>query len=188
MDCSICFEAITKATGSTTLSCEHVFHFRCIDNWFGKQVWDDLPQSCPCCRNEGTELDRCEVIQDDEDDEDYEEEEEEEEISLQDRIQRELSSDFLLERNHLTGQFLITPRDTLALQQVRSLFGPLNVLDEEEHPGVSSQEVAARKIQAFFRYNQSRVHAARKIQSIFRGNQVRNTYGAAMTLMRLLKN
>ncbi len=115
----------------------------------------------------------CEVVEDDDDDEDYEEEEdeEEEEISIQDRILRELSSDFLLERNLYTGQFLITPRETLALQQVRSLFGPLNELDEEEQPEIPSQEVAARKIQA-----------------IFRGNQVRSTFGAAITLMRFLKN
>lgn len=59
MNCSICFEAITKASGSTTLSCEHTFHFRCIQTWFSKQVDQDFSQSCPCCRDKGTELDRC---------------------------------------------------------------------------------------------------------------------------------
>ncbi|CAL4082635.1 unnamed protein product [Meganyctiphanes norvegica] len=41
--CSICLEAlVTRPTG--TLTCEHVFHERCIRNWLERQ------SSCPNCR------------------------------------------------------------------------------------------------------------------------------------------
>ena len=55
MDCSICYEAITEATGKTSLGCSHVFHFRCIVKWFDSQVENDIKESCPCCRHEATE-------------------------------------------------------------------------------------------------------------------------------------
>jgi hypothetical protein len=49
-ECSICFEDITVATGSTTLSCGHVFHFSCIANWFCNQQTEKT--SCCLCRKE----------------------------------------------------------------------------------------------------------------------------------------
>ena len=160
-------EPITKETGSTVLSCEHAFHFRCIDSWFGKQVWEGLEQTCPCCRNQGSHLDRCEVMEPDdeeeEDDETYADAESETATDMPDEDELE---DVRWERIG-PGRWMIINAQEMAFEGIRSLFGPLNELDAvEEDP----KEVAARKI-----------------QSIFRGNQVRNTHEAAVGLMRLFQ-
>lgn len=47
MDCTICFDAITDATGHTRLHCGHTYHFTCIVRAFMAQ---DTPSSCPLCR------------------------------------------------------------------------------------------------------------------------------------------
>lgn len=161
-------EAITKQTGSTVLSCEHAFHFRCIDSWFGKQVWDGLDQTCPCCRNVGAGLDRCSVVH--EDDEEQEEEEDDETYAdaesqaATDMPDEDELDDVRWERLG-PGRWMLINSQEMALEGVRGLFGPLNELDAmEEDP----RDVAARKIQA-----------------IFRANQVRNTHEAAVGLMRL---
>jgi hypothetical protein len=173
MDCSICFDAITKETGSTTLSCEHVFHFRCIDEWFTKQLLDNLHQTCPCCRSEGAELDRC-MYEEVEEDDDYatEEDAESETASDANSILNEIPwevSDLLWERGG-EGRWVVTSRQELAYQSFRSLFGEMNELElEDEQP------------------EDPRIVAARKIQAIFRGNQVRNTHGAAVNLLRLFQ-
>ena len=52
MDCSICFEAITKETGHSVLSCSHSFHFCCLAKWFNSQVDKEAKESCPLCRHE----------------------------------------------------------------------------------------------------------------------------------------
>lgn len=52
MDCSICYEAITKETGKLVMSCEHTFHYRCITSWFYTKTTDG--GSCPLCRHEAT--------------------------------------------------------------------------------------------------------------------------------------
>jgi hypothetical protein len=170
MDCSICMEAITKATGSTVLSCEHAFHFRCIDSWFTKQVCDDLAQTCPCCRNGGCEMDRCSVIEMEEEEED---EEDDDETYAGDDVESQAATDMPDEEELEDirwerlgpGRWIITTSYELAMEGFRGLFGPLNELDAvEEDP---------------------RSVAARKIQAIFRGTQVRNTHKAAMGLMRL---
>lgn len=164
-------EAITKATGSTVLSCDHAFHFRCIDSWFTKQIYDDLPQTCPCCRNGGCEMDRCSVVEmgdDDEDDEDAtledaESQSADEEDSLMNDMPEDL--DDLQWQRIGPGQWLIVSGQEVAYEGVRNLFGPLNELDAyEEDP----RQVAARKIQA-----------------IFRGTQTRNMHVAAVGLIRL---
>ena len=46
MECPICYDAITKESGITTLSCEHSFHLSCIATWIIKC------ETCPCCRKE----------------------------------------------------------------------------------------------------------------------------------------
>ena len=154
MDCSICMDEINKQTGIVTLSCEHSFHFRCIDSWFTKQIWDDLDQTCPCCRNGGGEMDRCEVqaVEEDEedDDESYEDEGDEEEEVDYPLVERILDAvpqeDFLIERNNITGQVLVTPLHQVALERFRNLFSYLNEWEPE-----TPQQVAARKIQAVYR-------------------------------------
>lgn len=47
MDCSICQEPATAATGQATLSCGHGFHVGCIAGW----LVAGGPKSCPNCRN-----------------------------------------------------------------------------------------------------------------------------------------
>lgn len=47
MDCSICQESATAATGQATLSCGHGFHVGCIAGW----LVSGGPKSCPNCRN-----------------------------------------------------------------------------------------------------------------------------------------
>ena len=162
-------EAINKQTGVTTLSCEHSFHFRCIDDWFYKQLSDGHRQSCPCCRGEGGELDRCafEEVEDD-DDETYEDAESQTaSVDDDDRLAEMLMSDeWILERNVRTGQLLFTPAIEVSLSQVRNLFGPLNDLDAE--PTRPIQDTAARKIQA-----------------IFRGYKTRETFQAVRALHQL---
>lgn len=177
MDCSICMDAITKQTGLVTLSCDHSFHFRCIDEWFTKQLLDDLNQTCPCCRSEGAQMDRCncEIVEeeeeeyDDEDDESEDEEDESDSISHEDRLADMLmSDDWVLERNVRTGQLLFTPAIEVSLMRVRNLFGPLNDLDAGSAPVLDS--------------------AAKKIQAVYRGYKVRTTLEtrkAARSLMDL---
>lgn len=175
MDCSICFEAITKQTGSTTLSCEHAFHFRCIVNWFDKQIMDDLEQTCPCCRGKGQDMDRCEIqaLEEEEDDDETYEDEESETASEADEEDRDvdgrawwdgdLSADFRWERTG-AGQWLITSNRQMAFDSLQALFGPLNQLEAVETP----EEIAAKKIQA-----------------IFRGYQDRKVYQGVRSLLRL---
>lgn len=163
-------EAITKATGSTVLSCEHAFHFRCIDSWFTKQICDDLAQTCPCCRNSGCEADRCSVIEMEDDDE-----EDDDETYADDDIESQTASDMPDEEELEdirwerlgAGRWIITTSYEVAMEGVRSLFGPLNELEIEEKKE-APHDVAARKIQA-----------------IVRGTQVRKTHTAAMGLMGL---
>lgn len=42
--CSICHEDINDTTGSTKLSCSHLYHLGCIVKWLS------INPSCPCCR------------------------------------------------------------------------------------------------------------------------------------------
>ena len=55
MDCAICYDAITAATGKVELSCSHSFHFSCLTTWFATQNGNNHTQSCPCCRHESNE-------------------------------------------------------------------------------------------------------------------------------------
>ncbi len=169
MDCAICFEAITKQTGCTTLSCDHSFHFRCIDEWFTKQLLECLNQTCPCCRSEGAELDRCmcEVVEeeeDDEEDEDYEDEpEDDESVSISSEDDEMAEGDMVWVRVS-PGRWIVTATTAVAYENLRSLFGPLNEPDFVEDPSVE---------------------AARKIQAIYRGYKTRELYKAASGLRAL---
>lgn len=161
-------EAITKATGSTVLSCEHAFHFRCIGSWFTKQVMDDIAQTCPCCRSGGCEMDRCSVQEyevdeeEEDDDETYVDAESEAATDMPDEEELE---DIRWERLG-PGRWMIVNSQELAMECLRNLFGPLNHLEVEE---MTPQEVAVRKIQA-----------------IFRGNKTRQTFHAARVLTQLM--
>jgi hypothetical protein len=214
MECSICFEDITKQTGSVVLSCEHPFHLRCITKWFFEQGLKDLPETCPCCRSEGTQLDRTCLLdeasdeEEEDDDESYEEEEQEDEdIESLNDLAREIQQGlFRLERQP-SGEWVIQNNQELAFDSFRSMFGPLNQLDEvDESPvvqrfslyhwrrdvGIITRPASNREVrflEDFVHTNRERdrEEAATKIQAFFRGNQVRNTHNAAVALMRLFQ-
>ena len=213
MECSICIEEITKQTGCVTLSCEHNFHFRCIDSWFTKQIFDDLPQTCPCCRSAGTELDRCSVAEaNDDDDASYEEEDGVSEAgSLDEFAERIWDGTLRLERNS-SGQWVLIDMEEVAYDSLRSVFGPLNDLDEEapmlpapallrfpegdprrrvvyhwEQDAGVIVDLPPNYVEELEQQETAQQEAARKIQAFFRGNQVRNTHNAAVALMRLFQ-
>jgi len=73
MDCSICFDAINASTGSTTTSCGHTFHFRCLAHWSIQKIQAADHQNCPLCRHEMVESERLPEPADDEEDEEDEE-------------------------------------------------------------------------------------------------------------------
>lgn len=68
MECIICSEEITAATGRTVLGCGHEFHMMCVAQWFCQQ---EGVSSCPCCRRESgvyDDLPRAAAEEDDESD------------------------------------------------------------------------------------------------------------------------
>jgi hypothetical protein len=75
MECAICYDPITAATGKVELSCSHPFHFSCLTSWFATQSGNDLQQSCPCCRHESNEHEKMPIsgaIKSDDDEDSYE--------------------------------------------------------------------------------------------------------------------
>ena len=74
MECSICFNDITSATGKVELSCSHPFHFSCLTTWFDKQNMQGCGQNCPLCRHEANEFEKMPAAVDDEDDDDEDDE------------------------------------------------------------------------------------------------------------------
>ena len=56
MDCSICCEAITDATGKIQLSCSHIYHVSCATKWFAEKASNGLPETCPMCRHQISDL------------------------------------------------------------------------------------------------------------------------------------
>lgn len=170
-NCSICFDDITKATGSTTLSCEHVFHFRCIEKWLTKQILDGLDQTCPCCRGAGGEFDRLSVLsareeegEEEDDDETYVDEEDEDDAdSILDEIPQDMN-DLIWERAG-EGRWVITSRPEMAYQGLRALFGESNELEAD--PIVAPAAVS-------------------KIQALYRGHATRQAFRAARILTALV--
>lgn len=93
MECSICYNEITAATGKVELSCAHPFHFSCLTKWFDQQKVKGAHENCPLCRHEASDFEKMPGValddeEDDEgsDDESYEEEEPTlEELAAQER-------------------------------------------------------------------------------------------------------
>jgi len=55
MDCSICCDEITVATGRTVMNCGHEFHMACLVRWLQKP---DGTGNCPYCRAVPTDTER----------------------------------------------------------------------------------------------------------------------------------
>jgi len=66
MECSICYDAISAATGQVTLACSHTYHLGCVGRWMLEH------QTCPLCRAAPTEKERISAPLEEEE---YEEEE-----------------------------------------------------------------------------------------------------------------
>lgn len=52
MQCPVCFDDITSASGKAELSCTHTFHIKCLTSWFSKK------DTCPCCRHEANDTEK----------------------------------------------------------------------------------------------------------------------------------
>lgn len=80
MECSICFEDVSAATGKTEMACGHTYHFPCLVRWFMEQLEKGQDETCPCCRRVASATERFpdKEDSDEEEDEDYEEESDEE--------------------------------------------------------------------------------------------------------------
>jgi hypothetical protein len=74
MECSICFNAITSATGKVELSCSHPFHFSCLTTWFDKQKIQGGCENCPLCRHEANEFEKMPAGPENEEDEEDDDE------------------------------------------------------------------------------------------------------------------
>lgn len=92
MECSICYNAITSATGKVELSCSHPFHFSCLTKWFDQQKIQGAHENCPLCRHEASDFEKMPGValededdDDDEDDESWEEEPTLDELAAQER-------------------------------------------------------------------------------------------------------
>ena len=59
MQCPVCFDDITTASGKAELSCSHTFHIKCLSTWFSKT------ETCPCCRHEANTTEKIYKEEDD---------------------------------------------------------------------------------------------------------------------------
>ena len=98
MDCSICFDAINASTGSTTTSCGHTFHFRCLANWSIQKIQTASHQNCPLCRHEMVESERLPELDEDEE-EDEEDEEDDDDYTDRDDQEDEAYLQFEIEND-----------------------------------------------------------------------------------------
>jgi len=80
MDCAICCDAITAATGKSVMSCGHEFHMACLVKWLQKP---DGTGNCPYCRAEPSEKERLVAppADDSDDDDDDDDDDDEEEVA-----------------------------------------------------------------------------------------------------------
>jgi hypothetical protein len=170
MECSICLNELTTATGMVTLGCCHNFHLGCIGRWVLKN------ESCPLCRHELGEQERIaedgpdatEVDEEEwEDDDDSEDEEEVPNI----RWRRLGVGRWIVEDEEEEDAAPDMPgfnADDHALWNVRELFGPLNDLE------IPDMEAAAQ--------------AAIKIQSLVRGANIRHAVRDASFILLMRQN
>jgi hypothetical protein len=206
MNCSICLEDITKETGSTTLSCEHTFHLRCIVKWFAEQDMKDMPESCPYCRSEGNHVDRAcfkEIYGDEEEEEEESEEEEEDTNFLEDE-----STYASLVEDGWQVEFYAR-EDGTVVRSIRwsnpnSLPGiqaPVAASQEQpqpqpQAPAAASEEQTPEQLQqlhqdAITLYRQilstadRQEDAVRKLQAVWRGYQARKEYKTAKVILKL---
>jgi hypothetical protein len=89
MECSICYNEITAATGKVELSCSHPFHFSCLTKWFDRQSTEGCGQNCPMCRHEANEFEKMPEPQEEEEEDDEDDSYEDEEPTLEELAAQE---------------------------------------------------------------------------------------------------
>ena len=156
MECPICYDAITKESGITTLSCEHSFHLSCIATWIIKN------ETCPCCRKEVGEYEGIQhlvqnntVIYDDDTDIDLD-------SMMNNMIQSALNYDVPVAR------WIRLPSGIWASDT------PLPVL--QPPPQIERMSYSDLNAEALPFYPATYVSAAVRIQSLVRGFMVRANY------------
>ena len=50
-NCSICLEDYKKNDKCVKINCQHIFHKKCLYDWFKKQIDKSENLNCPLCRN-----------------------------------------------------------------------------------------------------------------------------------------
>jgi len=187
-ECSICFDDITAATGSTTLSCGHVFHFSCIANWFCNQTTEKT--SCCLCRKETGEFEALPFEEADADEEsegsdlsesEYETDSETEEVD-QARVQERVVAikARLMTMNKTDAEvFAATKiqsvgRLFLARQQAQTAFWDRQYMQRCEERFLKAQLVFKVSQEALLAGRNWKTQVARRLQTAWRGYRVRN--------------
>ena len=52
VECSVCLEVLPDNENSRTLSCGHMFHVNCIEQWVATFNNKRKRVNCPCCRKD----------------------------------------------------------------------------------------------------------------------------------------
>lgn len=205
MECSICYEEITKDTGKAELSCSHSFHLKCLSQWFTKN------ESCPCCRHAANDTEKMHANdeEDAEEESDSESEEDygssEEDNNLEAAAARERARHhFIIKRVTLTKaayeSYAATRIAALVRgRQSRTFFFEYKCWVEDEKDAKAAMEIAKKDIkqakaaQIFYKKlfsmtrPQQRVFAATMIQSIWRTKKQQEVYKAAKLVKDLEK-
>ena len=206
MECSICYEGITKDTGKAELSCSHSFHLKCLSQWFTKN------ESCPCCRhaanatekmhaNDGEEQEE----EDSESESEVEYESSEEDENLEAAATRERARHhFIIKRATLTkadyeGYAATRIAALVRGHQSRTFFFEYKCWVEDEKDAKAAMDIAekdlkkAKAAQIFYKKlfsmtrPQQRVFAATMIQGIWRTKKQQELYKAAKLVKDLEK-
>jgi hypothetical protein len=187
MECSICYENITKETGKAELSCSHSFHLVCLSKWFIKN------ESCPCCRHEANETEKmAPMVEEEESDEDEDEDEVEDYAEIIESRER-AEHMFRLKRWDMTKAefeaYAATRISALVRgHQSRQFFFEMKCWKEDERNAKASAEQAekdfkkAKAAQTFYKKVASmtlpkwKTFAATMIQSSWRAKKQQKTY------------
>ena len=196
-ECSICFDDITAATGSTTLSCGHVFHFSCIANWFCNQTTEKT--SCCLCRKETGEFEALPFEEADADEEsegsddgsesEYEDESDDEEVDqarVQERVvaikERLTTMDKAEAEIFAATKIQSVGRLFLARQQAQTALWDRQFMKRCEERFLKSQLVFKVSQEALLAGRTWKTIVARRLQTAWRGYRVRNVAFAMVTV------
>lgn len=51
LDCAICLDAMNTHCHQNFFECNHKFHFECIADWIGTNIFNGTDSTCPLCRS-----------------------------------------------------------------------------------------------------------------------------------------